>query len=139
MTDVYAHAPELPAEALEVDVLLFEIGGILYGTDASQVIRIDRANVDAINEESLGALREGRRAVVFEDHEGFEAQLRVDAVHGIHPATIQDLRRMPMAAQCRPFTQGVWLKISGEEVSPIILIDLLALAIARAEPPSEPI
>lgn len=131
---VYAHAPEPIAEAHEVDVLLFEIGEQTFATDASQVIRIDQANVDAIYEAALGKLHRGRRAIVFEDGEGYEAQLRVDNVRGIHPASIDALRRMPPSARCTPFTQGVWLNDS----APIVLIDLLALAVARAEPVSDP-
>lgn len=123
------------ADPVEVDVLLFQVGAQIYGADASQVIRVDRANVQAIEESALGPLSEGRRALVFADAEGYEAQLRVDDVLGIAPANADTLRRMPAATAFTSFAPGIWLR----EQQPVVLIDLLALATARTAPTSEAI
>ena len=40
------YSDEASKEATEVDVLFFEVGDIVYGTDASQVLRIDRSHPD---------------------------------------------------------------------------------------------
>ena len=73
--DDYSPEPELN----EVDVLFFEVGDIVYGTDASQVLRIDRSHPDDLALPELGALKRGNRAIVFDTPEG-EGHLKVDAI-----------------------------------------------------------
>jgi len=107
----------------EVDVLFFEIGDRLYGTDASQVLRIDRALPEDLSVPLLGALRRGARALVFSTSEG-EAHLKVDGVHGVRPIPIADLRQLPPAVSAAPFTIGACL----DQARLVLLIDLVETA-----------
>ncbi|ADO72369.1 Frizzy aggregation protein FrzB [Stigmatella aurantiaca] len=107
----------------EVDILFFEIGPHLYGVDASQVQRIERALPGDLTRPELGELHQGRRALVFDTPEG-EAHLKVDAVQGVRPINIADLRRLPAAVTASPFAIGVVL----EEAHPVLLIDLVETA-----------
>jgi chemotaxis signal transduction protein len=110
------HAPE----ANEVDVLFFEVGDIVYGTDASQVLRIDRSHPDDLSVPGLGPLKRGNRALVFDTPEG-EGHLKVDAIRGVRPVPIMDLRRLPPVAGAAPYTVGVFL----DQERPVMLIDLV--------------
>lgn len=107
----------------EVDILFFEVGDYLYGTDASQVLRIERSLPEDITRVELGALKHGRRALVFDTPEG-ESHLKVDVVHGVRPIPVGDLRRLPPAVNAAPFTIGVCL----EEARLVLLIDLVETA-----------
>jgi chemotaxis signal transduction protein len=104
----------------EVDLLFFEIGEELYGTDASQVLRIDRSLPDDPALPELGQLKRGGRALVFETPEG-EGHLKVDLVRGVRAIPLAALRRMPTAAGAAPYAIGVCL----DEVRPVLLIDLV--------------
>ena len=104
----------------EVDVLFFEIGDTLYGTDASQVLRIDRSLPDDLEVEGLGPLKRGNRALVFDTPEG-EGHLKVDAIRGVRPVPIVDLRRLPVVAGAAPYAVGVFL----DQERPVMLIDLI--------------
>ena len=106
----------------EVDLLFFEVGDSVYGTDASQVIRIDRALADAPALEDLGPLKRGNRAIVFDTPEG-EAYLRVDSISGVRPTPIVSLRRLPSAVIAAPYAIGLVLE---EEARLVMLIDLVA-------------
>jgi hypothetical protein len=106
----------------EVDLLFFEVGDSVYGTDASQVIRIDRALADAPALEDLGTLKRGTRAIVFDTPEG-EAYLRVDSISGVRPTPIVSLRRLPSAVIAAPYAIGLVLE---EEARLVMLIDLVA-------------
>jgi hypothetical protein len=107
-------------EATEVDVLFFEVGDILYGTDASVVLRIDRSHPDDLALPELGELKRGNRALVFETPEG-EGHLKVDAIRGVRPVPIMDLRRLPPAVAAAPYAVGVFL----DQEHPVMLIDLV--------------
>ena len=107
----------------EVDVLFFEIGERVYGTDASQVLRIDRSLPEDLSLPELGPLARGGRALVFSTPGG-EAHLKVDAVHGVRPIPIADLRRLPPAVSAAPFTIGACL----EDTRLVLLIDLVETA-----------
>lgn len=113
MTD----APSSPAD--RVDVLFFEVGRETYGTDASQVLRIDRAMDDDLALEALGPLERGTRALVFETSEG-ERHLKVDGVTGVRPVPAGELRRLPQVVGAPSFTIGLCL----EGQRPVLLIDL---------------
>lgn len=104
----------------EVDVLFFEVGGIVYGTDAQQVLRIDRSHPDDLELPGLGALARGGRALVFDTPEG-ENHLKVDAIRGVRPVPILELRRLPIVAGAAPYTVGVFL----DKERPVMLIDLV--------------
>ncbi|HEX8441347.1 Frizzy aggregation protein FrzB [Archangium sp.] len=112
--------PVVEAEANEVDVLFFEVGDIVYGTDASVVLRIDRSHPEDLAVAELGGLKRGNRALVFETPEG-EGHLKVDAIRGVRPVPIMDLRRLPPAVSAASYAVGVFL----DEERPVMLIDLV--------------
>ncbi len=112
-----------PEKEEEVDLLFFDIGSTLYGTDASQVLRIDRALPDDLSLPELGLPHKGGRAIVFDTPEG-EAHLKVDAVHGVRSIPIHTLRRMPPTAGAAPYAVGVCL----DEARTVLLIDLVETA-----------
>jgi chemotaxis signal transduction protein len=107
----------------EVDVLFFEVGVHVYGVDASQVQRIERALPGDLVRPELGALHQGRRALVFDTPEG-EEHLKVDVVRGVRAINVADLRRLPAAVTASSFAIGVCL----EEARPVLLIDLVETA-----------
>ncbi|WP_233610211.1 MULTISPECIES: Frizzy aggregation protein FrzB [Corallococcus] len=105
----------------EVDVLFFQIGDSEYGTDASSVLRIDRALPDDLTVRDLGLPHKGHRAIVFDTPEG-EGHLKVDAVNGVRTIPLSGLRRMPVAAAAASYAVGVCL--DEEAGRPVLLIDL---------------
>ncbi|AGC45116.1 frizzy aggegation protein B [Myxococcus stipitatus DSM 14675] len=107
----------------DVDILFFEIGGGLFGADASQVLRIDRSLPEDITLPELGRLHRGNRALVFDTPEG-EGHLKVDAVNGVRSIPVTQLRRMPPTAGAAPYAVGVCL----EEARTVLLIDLVETA-----------
>lgn len=107
----------------EVDILFFEVGDRLYGTDASQVLRIERALPGDLFVQELGPLHRGGRALVFSTPDG-EAHLKVDAVRDVRPILIADLRRLPPAVSAAPFTIGACL----DRTRLVLLIDLVETA-----------
>ncbi|HEX5745654.1 MAG TPA: Frizzy aggregation protein FrzB [Archangium sp.] len=113
------HSPD-PSEQNEVDLLFFEVGGVVYGTDAQQVLRIDRSHPDDLEVPGLGPLKRGGRALVFDTPEG-EGHLKVDAIRGVRPVPILDLRRLPVVAGAAPYAVGVFL----DQERPVMLIDLV--------------
>jgi len=116
-TDSFTVSPD--EARLEVELMLFEVGGNLYGVDASQVIRVDRARPDALRVTALGTPLRGLRAIVFDTDEG-QFQLAVDAVHGLRVVELDSLRRLPLVAATLPCNIGIWL--DGEK--PVLLLDL---------------
>ncbi len=114
---------ELRPEDQEVDVLFFEVGEHLYGTDASQVLRIERALPEDLHRPELGALKKGSRALVFETPEG-EFHLKVDVVRGVRPIPITELRRLPVSVSASRFTIGACL----DKARLVLLIDLVETA-----------
>jgi chemotaxis signal transduction protein len=107
----------------EVDILFFDIGEHLYGTDASQVLRIERSLPEDLFLPELGALKRGSRALVFSTSEG-EAHLKVDGVRGVRPIPVTDLRRLPAAVNASRFTIGACL----DQARLVLLIDLVETA-----------
>jgi chemotaxis signal transduction protein len=107
----------------EVDILFFEVGERLYGTDASQVLRIDRALPEDLALQELGPLHRGGRTLVFSTPEG-ERHLKVDAVRDVRPILIANLRRLPAAVSAAPFTIGACL----DQTRLVLLIDLAETA-----------
>ncbi|MBZ4399513.1 Frizzy aggregation protein FrzB [Myxococcus sp. MISCRS1] len=117
---------DLEEKVEEVDILFFEIGGGVFGTDASQVLRIDRSLPEDITLPELGLLHRGNRALVFDTPEG-EGHLKVDAVRGVRPIPVTQLRRMPPTAGAAAYAVGVCL----EEARTVLLIDLVETARTR--------
>jgi chemotaxis signal transduction protein len=114
---------QAPQAKEEVDILFFDIGHSLYGTDASQVLRIDRSLPEDITLSELGLPHRGHRALVFDTPEG-EGHLKVDAVHAVRAIPLSSLRRMPPTAGAAPYAVGVCL----EEARAVLLIDLVETA-----------
>lgn len=108
----------------EVELLLFEVGGALFGADASQVLRIDRPLAAAGPDPAgpLGPARGTGRSLVFRTPQGF-GQLKVDVVRGVRQVAVDALRRLPAAAATQPYAIGVWL--DGDK--PVLLIDLVEM------------
>jgi chemotaxis signal transduction protein len=117
----------------EVDLLLFEVGGELFGTDAAQVLRISAADSEAVVLPNMEGSPDSPRALVFgvPGSAPREAQLRVDVVRGVMQVQVGQLRRMPPAASARPWAVGLWL--DGDR--PVVLIDLEK--VAAMLPPAE--
>lgn len=120
-------APGLDAEqdraVGEVDILFFQVGDSEYGTDASSVLRIDRALPDDLTVRELGLPHKGHRALVFDTPEG-EGHLKVDAVNGVRTIPLAGLRRMPAAAAAASYAVGVCLDLDEGAGRPVLLIDL---------------
>lgn len=110
-------------EEEEVDILFFEVGDRLYGTDASQVLRIERSLPEDLTRPELGPLHRGSRALVFSTPEG-EAHLKVDAVRDVRPILVANLRRLPPAVSAAHFTIGACL----DRTRLVLLIDLVETA-----------
>lgn len=111
-------------EAEEVDILFFDIGASVFGTDASQVLRIDRSLPDDIMLPELGQPHRGHRAIVFDTPEG-EGHLKVDGVRGVRSIPVTSLRRMPPTAGAAPYAVGVCLE---DQDRTVLLIDLAETA-----------
>lgn len=112
---------ELASE--EVDILFFSVGEHVYGVDASQVVRIERALPEDLTLPELGALHRGTRALVFAGPLG-EGHLKVDVVHGVRPIPVTELRRLPPAVISAPYTIGACL----DQARLVLLIDLVETA-----------
>lgn len=113
---------------VEVDLVVFEVGGSRYAADLTQVSRIDAPDKFTSVGEPLGRPHRGRRALVFHDREGREFRLHVDEVHGVHRVAREALRRLPVAVPASGCALGAWL--DGEAT--VILVDLHATLAAAA-------
>lgn len=122
--------PADPAALGQVDLLYFDIGERRYAADAAQVLRVDRALAEDHALETLGALRQGARALIFDTDDG-ERHLRVDAVVGVRTVPIEALRRLPVAAAAPDYAIGVCL---ADEAQPVLLLDLVATEKAQGRP-----
>jgi chemotaxis signal transduction protein len=111
-------------EVEEVDILFFDVGTSVFGTDASQVLRIDRSLPDDLMLPELGLLHRGNRAIVFDTPEG-EGHLKVDGVRGVRSIPVSSLRRMPPTAGAAPYAVGVCLE---DQDRAVLLIDLAETA-----------
>lgn len=103
-----------------VDVVVFEIDGVRYGADLTQVIRLHALGGQSCVPSALGTPRTGGRALVIRDAEGGELLLEVDALHGVERVPVDSLRRLPGAAAAGALPIGAWL--NGDSV--VLLVDL---------------
>ncbi len=106
-----------------IDLVIFEIAGIRYGADLTQVRRIDIHEPTESVGQPLGKPNVGGRSLVFEVGRGHERRLTVDQVMGVSRVPLTSLRRMPPAVKAAPFSIGAWL--DGEAT--VLLIDLLSM------------
>lgn len=103
-----------------IDLVVFEVAGVRYAADLSQVRRID---IDEPNEsigQPLGAPARGARALVFTVADHAERRLAIDQVLGVSRVPLTELRRMPAAVNAARFSIGAWL--DGEQT--VLLVDL---------------
>lgn len=107
-----------------VDIVLFEIGGVRYGADASQVVRIALSVHEPSVGAPLGQPKLGRRALVFRGRSGELFRLDIDRVAGVKTVSIESLRRLPLAARVGHIPIGTWL--DGERA--VLLVDLAQMA-----------
>ena len=106
-----------------VDILVFEVADTRFGVDASQVVRIDMPLEDEAVGAPLGTPKKGRRALVFEGPDGSQRRLTIDLVHGIKSIALDQLRRLPPAAQHGQMNIGAWL--DGDRA--VVLVDLVSM------------
>jgi hypothetical protein len=107
-----------------VDILLFEVAGVRFGADASQVVRIDRPIEETSVGAPLGMPHLGSRALVFRTEGGELRRLDIDKVSGVKTVAIESLRRLPPPAQVGPVPIGAWL--DGDDA--VLLVDLARMA-----------
>ena len=105
-----------------VQLVLYEIAGVRYASDLTQVRRIGALDREQTVVHPLGEPNVGKRALVFAVNDHTEAQLAVDVVLGVHAVKVDDLRRLPSAASSSPVTIGAW--VNGNQT--ILLVDLHA-------------
>lgn len=124
----------LPVSAT-VDLVLFEIGGVRYATELQNVVRIGSTDGEFSVGYPLGRPASGKRALVFTmpgadaDHPP-EAQLLVDLVLGVHTVSVDDLRRLPLAASTSPVTIGAWVVDGGTQT--VLIVDLHATTVSSS-------
>ncbi|MEW5739720.1 MAG: Frizzy aggregation protein FrzB [Myxococcota bacterium] len=106
-----------------VDVVLFEIAGVRYGADLTQVRRVDLDDPTESVGFPLGRPSDGRRALVFSGDEQTECRLAVDSVLGVLKIPVTQLRRMPRTVAAPSLSLGAWL--DGRDT--VLLVDLHAL------------
>lgn len=114
-----------------VELVLFEIAGVRYASDLTQVRRIGVVEPEQSVGHPLGKPTLGRRALVFSttvENREVESQLCVDAVLGVHAVSVDDVRRLPLAAAVSPFTVGAWVEGS----KTVLLVDLHATSVASS-------
>src|SRR5206468_7552764 len=92
-----------------VDLLLFEVAGVRFGADPSQVVRIDRPMEEPSVGAPLGMPVMGSRALVFRADNGELRRLDIDKVAGVKTVSIESLRRLPPPARVGETTIGAWL------------------------------
>lgn len=107
-----------------VDILLFEVAGVRFGVDASQVVRIDRPVDEPSVGAPLGVPHVGNRALIFQLDSGELRRLDIDLVSGVKTVSIESLRRLPPPARVGEVPIGAWL--DGEEA--VLLVDLQRMA-----------
>jgi hypothetical protein len=107
-----------------VDILVFEVAGVRFGADASQVLRIDRPIDEVSVGAPLGPPARGNRALIFKAPSGDLRRLDIDRVNGVWTISIESLRRLPGPARVGPIPIGTWL--DGDRA--VLLVDLAKMA-----------
>jgi hypothetical protein len=109
--------------SLTVDILIFEIAGVRYGADATQIVRIDRPAEEASVGAPLGEPKHSHRALIFNTPGGEARRLDIDKVNGVKTIPIESLRRLPAPARVGPVPIGTWL--DGDRA--VLLVDLMKM------------
>ena len=112
--------------ATNIDLVVFELAGVRYGADLSQVIRLDVYDAASSVGSPLGPAREGTKALMIDAGDGREWCLAIDTLHGVRSVPVEQLRRLPEVARGAGISIGAWL--DGDQA--VLLVDLRAMTIA---------
>ena len=112
--------------AENVDLVLFELGGVRYGADLSQVVRLDFFDAKTSVGAPLGSARAGNKALVIDAGDGRDWCLAIDTLHGVRSVPVEQLRRLPQVARGGAISIGAWL--DGDQA--VLLVDLKAMTTA---------
>jgi chemotaxis signal transduction protein len=110
-------------EEENIDLVVFELAGIRYGADLSQVIRLDFFDEKSSVGQPLGAPSVGAKALMIDAGDGREWCLAIDTLHGVRSVPVEQLRRLPQVARGGAISIGAWL--DGEQA--VLLVDLKAM------------
>ncbi|HCF57067.1 MAG TPA: hypothetical protein DFS52_03595, partial [Myxococcales bacterium] len=83
---------ETRSDSAQVDLVIFEIDGHLFGADALDVARVTRVSIDLPLVTRLGEPADGARVLVVRGAAG-EAQVLIDRLVGIEQAPASQLCR----------------------------------------------
>lgn len=116
----------LPIEAPDIELVLYEVGGRLLGSDAAQVLRVARRAPGLSAPGPLGAGPTARRALVVQRPGASTAEVPIDRWIGLERVRASALRRVPefVLGLAEPALVGFLLR-GGDLLVP--LIDLEAL------------
>jgi chemotaxis signal transduction protein len=109
-----------------IDLVVFELDGIRYGADLSQVVRLDFFDSANSVGAPLGRPRSGLKALVINAEDGRDWCLAIDVLHGVRSVPTEHLRRLPAVARGSAFSIGAWL--DGDQA--VLLVDLKAMTTA---------
>ena len=109
-----------------IELVVFELGGVRYGADLSQVVRLDFYDPASSVGAPLGPPRQGKKALMIDAGDGRDWCLAIDTLHGVRSVPVEQLRRLPAVAQGGVISIGAWL--DGDQA--VLLVDLRAMTIA---------
>lgn len=120
----------MSANAQTIELLLFEVAGVRYGAELSQVRAIAAPEQALLAAPALGTPAQGRRALVFDAPGLGPRHLAVDKVLGVRAVDVLDLRRMPATIATPPPTIGAWI----DKDLAVLLVDLHAVPASPESP-----
>ena len=109
-----------------IELVVFELGGVRYGADLTQVIRLDFFDPGSSVGAPLGKPKEGTRALIINAGDGRDWCLAIDTLHGVRSVPVEQLRRLPSVALGGAISIGAWL--DGDQA--VLLVDLKAMTAA---------
>ncbi len=112
----------------DIRLVLFELGGVRYAADLSQVIRLDFYEASCSVGAPLGPPRLGLKCLMIDAQDGRDWCLAIDTLHGVRSVPVEQLRRLPAVAHGGSISIGAWL--DGQEA--VLLVDLVAMTLARS-------
>jgi len=110
--------------AREVDLVLFEVGGRVFGSDASEVMQVGRFDSSAPVAARLGRPSQPRRVLWAKGVRG-PVQVPIDRLVGFRRVSVGSLRRLPDFARGLAEPALVGFLVEGDTM--LLLIDLEAL------------
>ena len=106
-----------------INLVIFDLGGVRYGADLSDVIKLDFYDPSCSVGAPLGSPRLGDRCLMIDAQDGKRWCLAVDTLHGVRSVPVAQLRRLPAIAHGGEMSIGTWL--DGDEA--VLLVDLAAM------------